>query len=446
MPAYGNPRKHTAAVAAATVGSQKRARRLNKGSSLQSVIIPDNHKDTLPLSPRQALFLGSQAADFESQLRDSVPEDAIVMPTEASEAATIATTEAEVSDNTEELDSHIADNFEGIDWSCLTRYAKPLRTSNHQKSWVYQYGYRVCLRKDMERIYWICHKCHRCKMLDVTGQGALETTAATSSATKHLLVTHRISRDGVVPRVYPKGQRSLAVIARSGVKVNQATANAMGNFDVQAFRLAAVTWLVNNNIALSQFEHPAFRSMIQFANPEAERALWASHSSVSHFVIRLYNHMKPQVVAELQQAASKIHISFDGWTTKGGKRGFFGIVAHFADNSGVVKDVAIDLPQLAGAHTGDRIASCIQKTLQLFGITASQLGCFVLDNASNNDTAIVALTRKYSFEPSYRCLRRGAQTINLVGQAVIFGGSKAAFENDEAHIAVSKPSVQPLLE
>ena len=100
------------------------------------------------------------------------------------------------------------------------------------------------------------------------------------------------------------------------------------------------------------------------------------------------------------------------------------------------------MPQLAGAHTGDRIASCIQKTLQSFGITASQLGYFVLDNAGNDDKAIAALAREYRFEPSYRRLRCGAYTINLVEQAIIFGGSKAAFENDEANIALSKPSVQ----
>ena len=97
------------------------------------------------------------------------------------------------------------------------------------------------MRKDIERIYWICHECHRRKTLDVTGQAALETTAATSLAAKHLLVTHRISRDRVVLRVYPKGQQLLSIIARTGVKVNQATANVIGNFDVQAFRLAAVT-------------------------------------------------------------------------------------------------------------------------------------------------------------------------------------------------------------
>jgi hypothetical protein len=60
----------------------------------------------------------------------------------------------------------------------------------------------------------------------------------------------------------------------SGVGVAQGAANAMGNFNVQRFRLAAVLWLVDNNHPLREFETPAFRAMIEFANPEAAAALW----------------------------------------------------------------------------------------------------------------------------------------------------------------------------
>jgi hypothetical protein len=82
--------------------------------------------------------------------------------------------------------------------------------------------------------------------------------------------------------------------------------------------------------------------------------------------MRLYDYMKPWVISLLDSAMSQVHISFDGWTTKGGKRGFFGIVAHFVDSRGIVHNVAIDLPQLSGAHLGDRIADCVEKTLQVF--------------------------------------------------------------------------------
>ena len=98
-------------------------------------------------------------------------------------------------------------------------------------------------------------------------------------------------------------------------------------------------------------------------NLEAESALWASHHSVSRYVVRLYDYLKPRVIKELSQALSKIHISFDGWTTKSGKRGFLGIVAHYVDSQGNLKDLPIALPQLTGAHSGERIAEVVCKTL-----------------------------------------------------------------------------------
>jgi hypothetical protein len=45
--------------------------------------------------------------------------------------------------------------------------------------------------------------------------------------------------------------------------------------------------------------------------------------------MRLYNYLKPLVVKELLGLINKIHLSFDGWTTKGGKKGFLSIVAHY---------------------------------------------------------------------------------------------------------------------
>jgi hypothetical protein len=177
--------------------------------------------------------------------------------------------------------------------------------------------------------------------------------------------------------------------------------------------------------------------MIKFANPESQAAWWLSHHSVARFVMRLYDYMKPQVIALLDCAMSQVHISFDGWTTKGGKRGFFGIVAHFGDSHGIVHDVAIDLPQLSGAHSGDRIADCVEKTLQAFRITAPKLGYFVLDNASNNDTAIATLGHKYDFLSSHDRLRYGAHTINIVAQAEIFGSNKSAYNNDAKNLPVT---------
>jgi hypothetical protein len=48
------------------------------------------------------------------------------------------------------------------------------------------------------------------------------------------------------------------------------------------------------------------------------------------------------VIAQLSKAMSVIHISFYRWMTKGGKRGFFGVVAHFVDQYSEIREMAID--------------------------------------------------------------------------------------------------------
>jgi hypothetical protein len=389
-------------------------------------------------SPRRALADSQQATAnpaedaFEVELRESQPEVSIKAPATASSAATIASAET---DDTEGFDERFADNFDGIDWSRLPAFIKPTRTLKQRKSWVWQYGYRVALRANPLRTYFICRYCFQHRALDING-GVVEVTKATSSASAHLALNkpgHRISKTGTISH-REEGQLTIAMAVACGVDVSQSAANALGNFDVQRFRLSAIQWLVDNNPPRSVFKSSSFRSMMGFANPEAEAALWQSHHSVARFVLRLYDYMAPQVIAELSQAASKIHISFDGWTKKGGKRGFFGVVAHYATADGAIRDVAIDLPQLTGVHLGDRIADCIDQVLKKFGITAAKLGWFILDNANSNDVAIKKLGVEYNFDASKRRLHCGPHTINLFGQALIFGNNSDSYDNDEIEL------------
>jgi hypothetical protein len=222
-----------------------------------------------------------------------------------------------------------------------------------------------------------------------------------------------------------------------GLHISQAVVNAIGNFDVHAFRTAVVQWLVDNNHPLRELETTAFRTMIEHANPEAERALWKNHESVRSFVMKLYDFIKPRVIQLLAGAISMIHISFNGWTTKGGKRGFLGVVAHFADAYGKLRDPPIALPQLTGAHTGENIAEVIASILRAFDIPASKVGYFVIDNATNNDSAVAALARKYGFIAGERRLRCGPHTLNLAGQKVLWGSDGDSYNNTEDNAAVS---------
>jgi hypothetical protein len=270
----------------------KRPKVASRGTVSQPIVL-DTQQSVLRLSPRKALVKAAQTADFESQLRESQAEDVIVAPAKGSEAATAAKGATD-----ECFDTHLEDDFEGIDWTRLPQYMKPLASVRTKRSWIYRYGWRVALIKDPDRIFFVCRHCHKHRIIDCGGGGIYETTKAPSSAARHLEEERRghgytapnkatvVAQESVLGRVLKDGK----------IRVLQAVANEFSSFNTQRFRLAAVGWLVENNHPLSEFKSPAFRRLIAMASSEAEAALWTSHASVSRYVLRLYDYLKPRVV------------------------------------------------------------------------------------------------------------------------------------------------------
>ncbi|KAA8621043.1 Dimer-Tnp-hAT domain-containing protein [Pyrenophora tritici-repentis] len=239
-------------------------------------------------SPRKALAAASQATasslvpTFESQFLESHVEDDIVAPTEGSRAVTVATTEAGHKDNGQDKMSSAADSFDGIDWARLPGYMKPLAGSKRPKSWIFRYGYRVVERQATNRIWFVCKYCHIHKIIDAGGGGLFNITQATTSAATHLSQPkrgHNLTKDGPKSTPRAQGQLSLRQAFDAGLEMPQPTANALGNFDAQCFRVATVMWLVNQNHPVSELTAPGFREMIRFANPEAEAALWDAYGN-----------------------------------------------------------------------------------------------------------------------------------------------------------------------
>jgi len=421
--------------------TNKRAKVVARSTKSQPINVDESQQLSQRPSPRKALAIAvSQTTEpptFESQLRESQPEAAVIAPTEGSSAATIAITEAN-EDGYEDLDKRFADNFEGIDWSRLPLYCKPVATQKQRKSWIYRYGYRVALIKDPNRVFFVCRYCHQRKWIDAGQGGIYETTLSTSTSARHLEQVRRGHGHAAPGRAYgtTKASKGSLRAALKAATTKQGLANELGGFNCQAFRHAAVAWLVDGNHPLSEFEKPAFRQMLEAANPEAAAALWTSHASVSQYVMRRFDFMLPQVVADLSKSLSKIHISFDSWTTKGGKRGFLGVVAHYVNSAGDLMDLPIALPQLTSAHTGEKIAEVVSQILQQFSINPHTIGYFVLDNAPNNDAAVLRIAQQMGLIAAHRRLRCGPHTLNLIGQALLWGSNNDAYDNDSSELAV----------
>ncbi|KAI2485539.1 hypothetical protein Ptr902_04479 [Pyrenophora tritici-repentis] len=67
-------------------------------------------------------------------------------------------------------------------------------------------------------------------------------------------------------------------------------------------------------------------------------------------------------------------------------------------------------------------------------ICGQPVGYFVLNNASNNDTAVESLAEEFNFTTSERRLRCCCHILNLGAQLVIWGKDRSAYENDAAHL------------
>ena len=67
------------------------------------------------------------------------------------------------------------------------------------------------------------------------------------------------------------------------------------------------------------------------------------------------------------------------------------MIGHYISDTGNLQHSVLALKELNGTHSGQNQAESIMEVINDYGI-ASKVGYFVMDNASNNDTMIKALS------------------------------------------------------
>ena len=228
----------------------------------------------------------------------------------------------------------------------------------------------------------------------------------------------------------------------NGVEVSQAVANEISaSFVKRNFQDALKDWIAADNQSLRVIETPTFRQLIYAANPLAEAVLWRNHQSLRDAIVAEYHSYVPIVQSYLRSARSLVHVSFDNWTSTGGKRGLTGICVHLIDATGELKDFVLGLPELHGQHSGANIGAVVATTLANFGVDKASVGYFVLDNAYNNDTAVSYLADMYGFEAPERRLRCCCHILNLGAQVIIWGKDRDAYENNGGNLEVNLPNL-----
>jgi hypothetical protein len=88
-----------------------------------------------------------------------------------------------------------------------------------------------------------------------------------------------------------------------------------------------------------------------------------------------------------RRKSGRIQLSFDLWSSPNGY-GMLAVVAHFVSDQYTVEAPLLSLRSLEGPRSGENQAEAILSTMETYNLEESAIGCFVLDNAYNNDTCI----------------------------------------------------------
>jgi hypothetical protein len=282
------------------------------------------------------------------------------------------------------------------------------------KSWIFNYGWRAQVQGSIPEIYyWICRSCYNKR---ITRCG-FSVNSSTAPPIKHLL-THNITVHGEGQAKRSRLSSSFAASSTKSSSHGQDIERYGTVFHPAAWKARVVSLICHDNHAFQLFESPYLQDLLLSLNPSVgQRGCLATHKTIASWISQVYNSHMGIVTEKLHAATSKIHLSFDLWTSRN-LRALLGVKCHFADEFGNLKTFLLALPQQLGQHCGVNIADQITAIIEHFDISKS-IGYSMTDNATNNDTCIEALGLEYNFNPLHRRLRCSGHKINLIARAML---------------------------
>lgn len=245
------------------------------------------------------------------------------------------------------------------------------------------------------------------------------SAASTTHIQAHLQKHHSVGKNGVII------EQSAAIEgAKEGAE--QLTHCLVTSVDLEQARNIFMELVILDGLTHRQATSPRFKQLFKYLNVTAEGVSPESHSTIERWIASRYVGGEAIVEAMLHESPHRIHISFDGWSS----RSFIGVVAvvaHFVDKNGKLWTLPIGLPQILGSKTAENIAALMATVFERFNIT-HRLGFLIGDNAATNDRVVAILARRCGFAADERRIRCAGHILNLVAKAILYGDGISLFE------------------
>jgi hypothetical protein len=179
------------------------------------------------------------------------------------------------------------------------------------------------------------------------------------------------------------------------------------------------------------FEHSFLRKIFNHFDSDLVLQMAWSGSSVTREIHRLFEAKRDAIKAELRNALTAVHISFDLWTSPN-RFAIMAVFAHFIDQLGHQQSRLLALRRQFGAHSGENLAGSLIDIVHEWEIEG-RVGCAISDNMTANDTCLYYMYQR--LDPSMRPvdikahrMRCYGHMLNLVARAFLFGKDAESFE------------------
>ena len=215
-----------------------------------------------------------------------------------------------------------------------------------------------------------------------------------SNAKRHLEKQHPrqyilLQRSNEPPQIHIRNSSRQPSIEQFTVRSNEAILRQA--FDQQRYREAIVALLTRRRIPFSAVEWSDMKELALSLNPVVEDLLLTSRRTAMRYIDATYRTYSIQLKEMLQCSRSLIHFSTDLWTSPS-RRAHLAICVQWIDSSWKLQKALLGLPECPYDHSGEAQAHVIARMLEQYEI--SRIGYHVGDNATSNDTCLMALSQQ----------------------------------------------------
>lgn len=272
------------------------------------------------------------------------------------------------------------------------------------------------------RRFWECNVCQ-------------ERFLATSinNPKKHLQQKHGINIDNKTPSPF-----TLSVIDQQRQFAELQQLQNLPAVINTSFQDRLIKWITISHASFNMVTNENFRSLFLCSwnvTNDILPQLLTSNTTIRNWIQKDFEKGKNKIKSMLRKSRGKIHLSFDIWTSPTGYA-LAGIVSHFVDDDYQVRTILIAMREIQGEHSGPNVSQTVVDVVHEFQ-AESELGAFVLDNGSNNDTATRFILKElelYTHEEEHYRLRCLGHIINLAAQDFIFGQNSEKWLREHAAI------------